>query len=77
MSVTLVTMGSRYDCNAQYSEYILSVTVIPGPIFTSVTLILGPYRKTLHSYLDPFVLNVTLISGPLSYLSYTHTVTQS
>ena len=29
------------------------------------------------SYLDPFVLDVTLISGPLSYLCYTHTVTPS
>ena len=33
MSKTLVKMGSRSDCSAQYHKYILNVTVIPGHHF--------------------------------------------
>ena len=61
MSVTLVKMGSRYDCNAQYSKYILSVTVIPGPHF---------YQRYTHTW--PLSENVTLIPGPLCAQCYTH-----
>ena len=45
------------------------------PIFTTVTLILGPYRKTLHSNLDPWRTYVKLIPWPHLEKFYTLTLT--